>query len=543
MSQQQNLVQGQRLALGQIARLDQITQLLQQTSQELQQSIHQTLEFNPVLEISTEEDRWSAVEIPEVQDDGIDGEEMHAGVDIDISRAVDDGSIFSWEMAENEGEGSDWQTATSAQERIDAVITDTSEANPQEITATRDDAAWDSPAEGESMEFYYPSAMPEDDDSTLQRLANAENPWHDFTQEVKDLARSPLQAQLVEILIGFLDDRGFLGDSLESIAEQCEQDTQELALRSGQSIPHTTWLRELESALALIQSQEPAGIGARDMAECMQLQLARKPVSADTAALQTMVRNHYTDIVAKNWAKIANALSLSHRQVQCLVEQLATLDLQPAQAFLSTPIEYIEPDVSVRKIGHEWQVFLNERLYPPLRINAAMRQAVHRKRNMESMQEKIREAEHFLAALSERAALVLKIARFVVEYQRSYFELGDKGMRALQQIDIAQALGLSESQVSRTLSGKYLQSPRGVIAFQYFVGAAKSATDMGGRVSPTAIGALIRDWVEQEKALNPLRDDDISNRLAEHGISLSRRSVAVYREQLGIAPYHKRRLR
>lgn len=515
---------GQRLGVSINPKMEQFATILQQSNLELEQMISQRLANNPLLEMA-EDDAWQSVVENEQTEEGA---ETDLGIDEWMQKSADDGESFVWETQAEQGEDHQWSQAMDSQEQRDFGITAISDEVPDFNDMDGDHYCPASPGENDTNDIFSNQMSATSVLSTLMASA-------------KSQARSPQEQWLIEILIGHLDERGLLEETLEAIALDVKKEVSALADKAGKPLPDTNWLEALTEALKILQAQDPAGVGAQNLQECCCLQVSRWKDSEEKTIALILLQEHFIALQQKDWRAISQAMGLSIKWVTAIAHRLSSLDFQPLVGLDNAETQYLIPDVQVVKVRHHWVVSINEKAYPRLKINSFIAKQIHRKRKMEELQSHLREAEQFIRDLSSRAQVVINVARYLVEYQRPYFELGAMGMRALSQKEVAVALGLAESTLSRAIQGKYMDTPMGVLPFSYFISKSKNATDMGGSVSTTAIGSFIRNMVEKENHIDPLRDEVISARLAEDGIKLSRRSVAAYRETLGIPPYHLRK--
>lgn len=335
---------------------------------------------------------------------------------------------------------------------------------------------------------------------------------------------------LVTLLIEALDEDGYLAVSLEELAEMLpahfELDPQEL---------HT--------ALRLLQSFEPIGVGARNLRECLLLQLEALP--ADTPfreAAKRVVRDHLDLLAEREYGKLKKLLDLRDDKDFIAVRQLITsLNPRPGAAYARGETAYVVPDVIVRKVKGLWVVNLNPDVMPRLRINEMYADILRRQREASpSLASQLQEARWLIRNVQQRFETILRVAQAIVDRQRHFLEHGEVAMRPLTLREIGEALGLHESTISRVTSQKYMMTPRGIYEFKYFFGSAL-ATDAGGATSSTAIKALIRQMIEAEDRRRPLSDSTIAEMLKQQGFVVARRTVAKYREMMNISPANQRK--
>ena len=303
---------------------------------------------------------------------------------------------------------------------------------------------------------------------------------------------------------------------------------------------------EIEAVLRLIQTFEPAGVGARDLSECLGLQLAQ--LAPDTPWLdeaRTVVNQHLQLLAAHDYKRMAKHMSLERQQVEQAVALIRSLHPRPGGQVHETHAEYVVPDVLVKKAAASWKVELNTDALPRLRINTGYAGMIRRADNSAdnvSLKNHLQEARWFIKSLQSRSETLLRVASCIVEKQRAFLEYGEEAMKPLVLHDVAESLGLHDSTVSRVTTRKYMHTPRGVFELKYFF-SSHVGTDEGGTCSATAIRAFIRKHIQAEKPEKPLSDNKIVQLLGEQGIQVARRTVAKYREAMSIPSSSERKRR
>lgn len=517
----------QHLAL--TPQLQQSIRLLQLSTLELQQEIEQMLDANPFLEVDRE-------------DDGDDSLSFDAAVSSATTR---EGDLSHGPAA---SEGGDEPAGLDA--NADASFEREDWSNGTE----GDD--FDSIAETRSS-----AASPTDDDDNPARERVGEGPTltEHLREQLVGMRLSPLDALALHALIESLNDEGYLADPLEAIAERLHDDLQaelgdapdddlaelldDPAATPGsahQPMDLAAWQDRLGCALRWLHSMEPAGVGGRDLAECLSLQLRRHPRSEAQAVAVIIVKNHL-DLLAKRDYRKLGALTGAEdellREAQTLI---VACDPKPGRAFSRTEHNIVVPDVIVRKSGRGVKVALNPDVVPKLCINDLYAQAMRGQRGQGTLGVRLQEARWFVKNVKQRFDTILRVATAIVERQRSFFTHGEIAMRPLVLREIADELGLHESTISRVTTAKYMATPLGTFELKYFFGSSL-ATEAGGNASSTAVRALIRQFVSAEDQLKPLSDNQLATMLSEQGIQVARRTVAKYREALRIAPANMRR--
>lgn len=333
---------------------------------------------------------------------------------------------------------------------------------------------------------------------------------------------------IATMLIDAIDDDGYLTESLEEI---CTSLAPELVTDAD----------EVERVLACVQRFDPLGVGARDLSECLLLQLA--PFAPDTPGLE-LVRRLAADCLAElgeqDYAAIRRRLGCSAEDLEHAVALLRSLNPRPGSAADTRPPEYIVPDVFVRRGNDGWQVEINPAIAPRLRVNTAYAGCLGRGGEYSTLRTQLQEARWLVKSLEIRNETLIRVARAIVAHQQDFLERGEEGMRPLVLREIADTLELHESTVSRATTGKYMHTPRGVIEFRYFFSSQVAGSD-GESVSSTAIRARIRKLISEENPQKPLSDSALTRMLVSEGIEVARRTVAKYRESMGFPSSNDRR--
>lgn len=329
------------------------------------------------------------------------------------------------------------------------------------------------------------------------------------------------------LITGELDDNGYLRSGIE-----------ELALLAGAS------LESMESALRLVQGFDPAGVGARDLRECLLIQLRARPERH--AVAEAIVSGYLHDVERHRFGKMANALGVSLRDVQEAVTLIASLEPKPGKNFSSEEPHYITPDVYILKIDGRLVVALNEDGLPRLRISRYYReifskQALASREARGYVEEKMRSALWFIRSIEQRKRTLVKVTESLVKYQRDFFEYGISHLKPLTLREVADDISMHESTVSRVTTNKYVQTPQGLFGLKYFFHRGVSST-VGEAVSSRRVKDLVRGYLTKEDCRKPLSDQKIVEILARvHGVEIARRTVAKYRGQLKIPSSNQRR--
>lgn len=410
-------------------------------------------------------------------------------------------------------------TAEAEAQSTETVLPDHAESEP--VTAL-DDSDWN--------DYSVASGDDEDNDYTQGSISGATLREHLLNQ----LIVSPLTLRdrtLVAALIDDLDDSGFLTQPLEDITASLQTELEELEPE------------ELDTALKHLQNMDPTGVGARNLAECLTLQLRALP--PDTPARDAAMRltTHYLDLLAaRDVGKLKKMLGIDDAALRTARALILSLNPRPGAAFGADDTHYVIPDVYVRKVKGMWIASLNADAMPKLRVNRVYADilARHRESGGSQLASQLQEARWLIKNVQQRFDTILRVSQAIVDRQKQFFEHGEVAMRPLVLREIADAVELHESTISRVTTQKYMMTPRGLYELKYFFGSHVS-TDSGGACSSTAIRALIKQLVAAESTKKPLSDGQLAEVLGQQGIVVARRTVAKYRESLQIPPANMRR--
>lgn len=352
----------------------------------------------------------------------------------------------------------------------------------------------------------------------------------------EQLLMSPLSGDdiaIAEFIIGNIDDRGYLTCTVEEIAEPLEVE-----------------VSAAERVLSVIQSFEPPGIGARDLAECLAIQLeamAGEVIDEDRQLAIQIIRRHMEDLTKRRYSRITRALGIDNEQLKCALEMIETLQPNPGSSSISdysgllmldTEVPYVTPDLIVEKSGEDWIVSLTDGGLPSLRINAGyaklMKDGRGRKDDTRTyVSKKLNDARWLINAINQRRNTMLKVANYLVRAQMDWFEHGSSRLRPMVLQDVADAVEMHVSTISRVSNGKYMQTPHGVFELKYFFDS-KVHNDEGEDVSARSVKETISKLIDGEDKKKPLSDQEIAAILGRDGLKIARRTVAKYRDQLGI---------
>lgn len=341
---------------------------------------------------------------------------------------------------------------------------------------------------------------------------------------------SPREVVIGQTIIDYLNDDGYLTESLENMQKT-------LADEANFSIA------EIESTLAKIQAMDPVGIGARDLSECVSLQLAQLNSSEPGRDLALEITESSLDLVAEHeYAMLRRRLGVSETELDTALALIRASHPRPGSAIEGSAPEYVVPDVYVRNQDGRWVVDLNRAVAPQLRVNQAYADILRGNRMHATLRSQLQEARWLVRSLEIRRDTLLKVALCIVKRQVEFLKHGEEAMKPMVLRDVAEAVQLHESTISRVTSNKYMHTPRGVIEFRYFFSSQLTGKD-GSERSSTAIRARIRRLIGQENPQKPLSDSKIAAFLEEEGTKVARRTVAKYRESMKIPPSGERKHR
>ena len=477
-----NIQMGQHLTM--TPQLQQAIRLLQLSTIELQQEIQNALDSNPLLELHED---------------------------------YDNNATTKAETNTDDNRQDDYETELSAS----TVDINDVQNIPEDLPV---DSAWDDIFTGNSANTNTPD---EDDEGFESRSTVAETLYDHLLWQVNLTPFTITDRTIAVCIIDSLDENGYLHNDLEDILEAAQN------ILPNEDIE----LDEIVAVLHLIQQFEPSGVAARNLQECLKIQLKQLP--EDTAHRENallIVNEHLDLLAAQDQQGLLKRTKFSESQLRAAVGLIQTLNPYPGGKIGQDENSYIIPDVVVSKQKNRWRVELNPETAPKLRINtnyASMIRRADSSADNTYLKNHLQEARWFLKSLQSRHETLLKVASCIVEHQRAFLEQGPEAMKALVLRDIAEEVELHESTVSRVTSQKYMLTPRGLFELKYFF-SSHVGTSSGGECSSTAIRAMIKKLVSQEDPRKPLSDNKIADLLQEQGIEVARRTIAKYRESLNI---------
>jgi RNA polymerase sigma-54 factor len=370
---------------------------------------------------------------------------------------------------------------------------------------------------------------PDDDDRPLEFTDDRDRDLHQhlvWQLEVSKL--DPRQVWIGEALVDSLNDDGYLTESTAEIARSLSAD-----------LPVTE--EDVEQVLAFLQTLDPPGIGARSASECICLQLAQ--LAPDTPGRELALkigRDHLQAVADRDIAGLRKALEVDEDALHEALALIRGCHPRPGSAFEGAQPEYIVPDVFVRRTDQGWAVEINPASVPRLKVNQGYASLVSRSSDYATLRSQLQEARWLIRSLEIRNETLLKVARTIVQRQAAFLERGEEAMQPMILRDVAEAVAMHESTISRVTTGKYMHTPRGIYEFRFFFSSHVAGAD-GEDVSSVAIRARIRKLIADEVPEKPLSDAQLAEVLSREGVKVARRTVAKYREALGLAASSERR--
>jgi len=514
----------QHLAL--TPQLQQSIRLLQLSTLELSQEVEQMLDDNPFLERVSEE-------APR-EEFGLDS------ADAPTAREErEDGGGAPASSSEGAGASSRNDTETPVADAVEGEPAEPDWDGDGTVDLAPDDSEWggDAPPRNNNGD---------DERADATELARSQESLQDHLhRQALALRLSPEDAAALRFLIESLNEDGYLEDSLPALAS---------GLAGDDNDAFDELVHHFQVALGLLQSLDPAGVGARDLGECLAIQLragavqdAGDPAAAEVRKVALAICKQPMELLARR--DLRRLASLSHGsedEVRQAMQLIAHLEPKPGRRFVDVERNVIVPDVIVTRTGSgthvKFRVQLNPDVMPRLRVHDIYAGALksHKGEGSQALGQRLQEARWFIKNIQQRFDTILRVSNAIVERQKNFFVHGELAMRPLVLREIADELGLHESTISRVTTAKYMATPFGTVELKYFFGSALG-TETGGNASSTAVRALIKQFVGAESVKKPLSDSQISEMLKEQGIECARRTVAKYREALRIAPANLRK--
>ena len=369
-------------------------------------------------------------------------------------------------------------------------------------------------------------AQEDREDLPFENLVRSTSSLADHLDEqLRFATEDPLERRIGAEIIGNLDDDGYLRAELEEVAQRCQ-----------------TTAAEVERVLTgIVQKFDPTGVGARGIRECLLLQLRADP-PVDPVSVE-LVEQHFEELSRRRYQEIARALRLSVDRIMESVEEIMGLEPKPGRRFGANDSRYIVPDVFVHKLGSEYTVVLNEDGIPRLRVNSLYRSLLRSSGGeaRQYVEQKLRSALWLIKSVDQRQRTLRKVTQSIVKFQREFLDRGLPFLRPLSLRDVGEDISMHESTISRVTTNKYVETPQGLFELKFFFHSGIASGD-GEMVSSVSVKKMIRDLLAGEDQAKPLSDQEVAQILKDKSLTIARRTVAKYREELGIAPSHQRRL-
>ncbi len=477
------LKMGQQLTM--TPQLQQAIRLLQLSTMDLQQEIQEALESNPMLE----------AEDNQPSDPPSDSKEKETLQD--LTEPVAEAKTL---------EMSEW---------ADNI--------PNELPV---DSAW------EDVYSSLPAAPVDDEFDPLARSKVVDSLQDYLSWQLNMISMTDRDRVMGLAIIEAINSDGYLTLSIDELFNSLQEQLEELDIDELKVLQHR------------IQQFDPVGCGSSDLSECLLVQLHQLPESSPhKAAAEKLIRSHLEALGSRDYAKIMRRTRLKEDQLREALALIQSFNPRPGNEIDQSEPEYITPDVTVKKNKDRWVIELNSDALPKIRINnsyASMVQRANNSRDNVFMKDNLQEARWFIKNLQSRNDTLMKVASQIVYHQQAFLELGEEAMKPLVLAEIADAVGMHESTISRVTTQKYMHTPRGVFELKYFFSSHVSTTE-GGECSSTAIRALIRKLISEENTRKPLSDNKLATLLKNQGIEVARRTVAKYRESMNLPPSNERK--
>lgn len=502
MKQTLQLKLGQHLTM--TPQLQQAIRLLQLSTLELQTEIQEALDSNPMLEITEEGGTETS------------SENQEGGADQQSGSVADAAS----QAADNN---------TQTLDTSDRAVDKQEQEIPNDLPT---DSDWEDTYESYNESYGTASRNNDGDENSgyEQADSSSESLQDHLLWQLNLSTCSETDQAIATTIIDAIDDDGYLTTPLEEIHQ---------SLAENNDIE----LDEVEAVLHRVQGFDPPGVGARDLRECMLIQLSY--YDEDTpwlAEAKTLLKDHFDALAKREYPLIMRRMKLSEADLQSVLQLVQSLNPRPGGHITESQPEYIIPDVFVKKVKGQWRVELNPDITPKIGINSLYAKMAQRNNGKDAafLKNNLQEARWFIKSLMSRNDTLLKVASTIVDKQRGFFDYGAEAMKPMIMHDIAEIVEMHESTISRVTTKKYMHTPRGIFELKYFF-SSHVATASGGECSATAIRAILKKLIAAEIPNKPLSDNKLATLLSDQGINVARRTVAKYREAMSIAPSNERK--
>lgn len=513
MKQSLQLKLGQQLTM--TPQLQQAIRLLQLSTLDLQNEIQEALETNPMLDVSEDG-----------EDSGSSDSEYENG------ESNYEQSNFN-EKDTNSNDNSSTEADNTTDRRESQEDAPDGEWNNDIPTDLAVDTSWDdiyqSAPSGTGL------SRPETDDTDFESRRGTSESLQDYlTWQLNLTPMSTVDRAIAEAIIDAVEPSGMLGQTIEDIHQGVTRDFPDEELD----------VEEVLAVLHRVQQFDPPGVASQDVAECLYIQLRQSPVDSPAYEIALkLVKDFLPLLGARDFKQLMRKLKVKESELQEAIRLIQGLNPRPGETIGEDTTEYVVPDVFVKKEHDRWTVNLNPEIAPKLRINTNYASLVKRADTSSDntfLRDNLQEARWFIKSLQSRNETLLKVATCIVEKQQGFLELGPEAMKPMVLHDVAEMVGMHESTISRVTTQKYMHTPQGIFELKYFFSSHVS-TESGGECSSTAIRAIIKKLVAAENPRKPLSDSKITALLEDQGIQVARRTIAKYRESLGIAPSNERK--
>lgn len=500
---------GQQLTM--TPQLQQAIRLLQLSTLDLQQEIQEALESNPMLELNEDDSgNTGASDLNSDSSDDTNQTERSSNSDDYVNSP--DSSTNSDKTSSADSSSDDWPDNIPDDLPVDTVWEDIYPNN--------------APSSGSASE---------DDLGSFESRNSQVESLNDHLQWQLNL--TPMTDRDRYIALSIIDSTntdGYLSANIEELYEDLYSAEDEDPVE----------LDEIQAVLKRIQHFDPPGVFAKDLPDCLLLQLKQLPTDTPWLGQAKLVISHYLNLLAnRDYAQLLRRSRLKEHELKEVIELIQSLNPRPGESIASAEPEYVVPDVIVKKEKDRWCVELNPEIAPKLRVNNSYASYIKRADNSQDntyLKDQLQEAKWFIKSLQSRNETLLKVASQIVSHQQGFLDYGDEAMKPLILHDIAEAVDMHESTISRVTTQKYMHTPRGIFELKYFF-SSHVGTASGGECSSTAIRAIIKKLVAAENAKKPLSDSKIAEILKDQGINVARRTIAKYRESMNIPPSNERK--
>jgi len=509
------LKMGQQLTM--TPQLQQAIKLLQLSTLDLQQEIQQALESNPMLDVNEDDDSSS-------------DEQVDAIIEklIDTSRNSADASESGDGSSDNSDGNKDKTESTSSDDNNFEADEAWNDSIPNDLPV---DTAWEDVYQSSAPATY---SGPDDDDYDLDsRNSKGETLHSHLLWQLNLTPMTETDHAIALAVIDAIGSDGYMTQTAEEIHD---------GLKTGRE--DDIDLDEVQAVIKRIQQFDPAGVASANLQECLLNQLNQLPRDTQWIGQAKLVVSHYINLLGtRDYAQLMRRSRLKEDDLKQVLRLIQELNPRPGESIQHSETEYVVPDVFVRKVKGRWLVELNPEIAPKIRVNPSYASLVKRADTSSDnnyLRDHLQEARWFIKSLQSRNETLLKVATQIVEQQQGFLDYGEEAMKPLVLHDIAEAVEMHESTISRVTTQKYMHTPRGVFELKYFFSSHVS-TDSGGECSSTAIRAIIKKMVAAESPKKPLSDSKIATLLGEQGINVARRTIAKYREAMSIPPSNERK--